>query len=275
MMAVDLVLVLGRTSGTASDHNEWWRTTGLSPRITADDRRIVLGELTPEGFYATWDRAGGSDRPLVRHPRIRTLGVSALRQSDRLRSTRQAASDKSGGLTRPSEALRCLTGDPASIEQPCGPGFASTTVLIRLSRPDWTSHPGVAFSARTIRSRPRVDALVLSAAEHGQARVPLPCLENTSTPPSINRQCASRVNPHQQSARGPPLRTERSKGFHRHSWAQWLRQVVRLRCDSATQSRSTQATRRTNISVVQRVRDQPSGPRCTPSHLPRLHAASQ
>ena len=33
------------------DHGEWWRTMGLRPRISDNDRRLVIGELSDAGFY--------------------------------------------------------------------------------------------------------------------------------------------------------------------------------------------------------------------------------
>ena len=55
MMAVDLSRARSNIQYWI-DHHEWWRTTGLSPRVTEHDRRLVLGELSSSGFY-NLDRA--------------------------------------------------------------------------------------------------------------------------------------------------------------------------------------------------------------------------
>lgn len=108
------------------DHQEWWRTTGLASRLTADDRRLVLGELTAEGFY-TLDRAdaaidhwyGIRDYELGRTP-TRHASVTIGLQLDKLREI-------VGWIDEAQRALRELTGDPDSIDEPLeldGPGPA-------------------------------------------------------------------------------------------------------------------------------------------------------
>lgn len=119
MMAVDLSRARSNF-GYCVDYHEWWRTTGLSPRVTADDRRIVLGELTPEGFYYL-DRAEGAidhwygmrECELSQTPQYASLTVSA--QRDKLREIIR-------WIDAVIEALRRLTGDPASIDPALGLG---------------------------------------------------------------------------------------------------------------------------------------------------------
>ena len=115
MMAVDLSRARSNIE-YCIDHREWWKTTGLSPRISADDRRLVLGELEPTGFYKV-DRAEGAiDHwyAIREYELANGQGYASLSITTQLDKLREIV----GWIEEAGETLRGLTGDPASIEEP-------------------------------------------------------------------------------------------------------------------------------------------------------------
>jgi hypothetical protein len=113
MMAVDLARAESNI-GYCVDHAEWWRTTGLAPRATSDDRRLVLGELTPEGFWVL-DRAEGAIDHwygIREYEVARNQGYTSLSITSQLDKLREII----GWIEDARATLRELTGDPASIE---------------------------------------------------------------------------------------------------------------------------------------------------------------
>jgi len=102
--------------GDCIEHKSWWKTTGLSPRMDPSDRRLVLGELDSNGFYAV-DRAEGAidhwygirSYELDRHEGYNTDTIRI--QIDKLEEIVR-------WIEEAREPLRALTGDPESIVEP-------------------------------------------------------------------------------------------------------------------------------------------------------------
>ena len=114
MMAVDLSRAESNIQYCV-DHGEWWRTTGLSPRMTADDRRLILGELTPNGFYDV-DRAEGAIDHwygIREYELDQRKGYASLTITTQLDELRKIV----GWIDAARAALRPLTGDPSSLEE--------------------------------------------------------------------------------------------------------------------------------------------------------------
>jgi hypothetical protein len=113
MMAVDL----SRAESSLRyliDHGEWWPTTGLSARMDPGDRRLVIGELSAQGFYEI-DRAEGA---IDYWYGIREYEVA--RNQTYVSATPAANAKKLekiiGWIDEARRALRRVTGDPESIE---------------------------------------------------------------------------------------------------------------------------------------------------------------
>jgi hypothetical protein len=119
MMAVDLSRAESNLQYTI-DYGHWWKTSGLSPRMSADDRRLVIGELTAKAFYEV-DRAEAAIdywRGIRDHEVAENHGY--------LSPTPGMNNEKLKGIIRwideARRALRDLTGDPESVEDAPGRG---------------------------------------------------------------------------------------------------------------------------------------------------------
>jgi hypothetical protein len=115
MMLVDLSRAESNI-GYCIEHKSWWKTTGLSPRMDASDRRLVLGELNSKAFYAV-DRAEGA----IDHwygIRNYELGRQDGYNTDTIRTQIDKLEEIVGWIEEARKHLLALTGDPESIAEP-------------------------------------------------------------------------------------------------------------------------------------------------------------
>jgi hypothetical protein len=102
--------------GYCIEHKSWWKTTGLSPRMDPSDRRLVLGELDSNGFYAV-DLAEGA----IDHwygIRNYELGRQEGYNTDTIRTQIDKLEEIVGWIEEARKHLRAFTGDPESIAEP-------------------------------------------------------------------------------------------------------------------------------------------------------------
>jgi hypothetical protein len=110
MFAVDLARAHANIEYVV-EYGEWWKF-GLGPRMSDEDRRLVLGELPPEGFYIV-DRAeaaidhwnGIREREIVNGYEIPADRIDM----DKLREIL-------GWLKAAQVPLSKITGDPPRVE---------------------------------------------------------------------------------------------------------------------------------------------------------------
>jgi hypothetical protein len=137
MMTVDLSRARSNIEYSVN-YREWWRTAGLSPRLSPEDRRLVIGALTPRGFYNV-DRAEGS----IDHwysireyelGRNRIVDKPQFPQSYRSDSIEIQIDKLQEIITWIAEAivsLREITGDPQSVDEPDEPTEATALIQSR------------------------------------------------------------------------------------------------------------------------------------------------
>lgn len=134
MMLVDLSRAESNI-GYCIEHKSWWKTTGLSPRMDASDRRLVLGELDSTAFYAV-DRAEGT----IDHwygIRNYELGRQDGYNADTIRTQIDKLEEIVGWIEEARKHLRALTGDPESIAGP----EAEDDLKAAMEQPPSTSGP--------------------------------------------------------------------------------------------------------------------------------------
>ncbi|MDQ6775618.1 MAG: hypothetical protein M3071_05215 [Actinomycetota bacterium] len=97
------------------DYKEWWREPGLRPRINDSDRRLVIGELTDEGFYNVDLAEGAIDNwfGIREYELAKNQGYGSVTITSQLATLQEII----GWIEKARATLRELTGDPVSIEE--------------------------------------------------------------------------------------------------------------------------------------------------------------
>jgi hypothetical protein len=104
------------------DHDEWWRTEGMPFEPSTDDLRVLMGELSAEGFYML-ERA----RQSIEHwysireyelgKKAQTFSERARYESDSIEIQKAKLREILGWIDAAGLALREVSGDPDSVDE--------------------------------------------------------------------------------------------------------------------------------------------------------------